>query len=481
MQGAFIFVSDRKGILGGTIYLIPEIRNATILFTNEGGYPRKNRTNALERHNHNGFVMDSGDKKLLKQVTDALIKGERIFLSGAAGTGKTWLVKRIARQIAKKEKVVYVTASTGIAASLLFDEIGVRQSFFIKGPSTLHSAAMLPWSSEKDKTRLIERGKRRLTGTDVIIIDEISMLDSNTFGRFLDRIPDYTGILVVGDLFQLPPVAKDENSRPDFIFNNNAFKDFKLIELTKNYRQGEVGFLSFLNDLRHGQNPRDFYLTINSEFDQNHPTLFGTRREAAYKNSLELSKLSTKLYTSKCNVKVGDPEKAIKWFENYTRALQICEFKRGMRVLCIKNHDNLVNGDLGTIIDISGKEQEGIRPEELIIEFDRKRIGNRIMQPYEFKKEIQDSYTTKVEFIVEQFPIVPAYGLTVHKAQGMTLDIVNIDGRKINFDAGQVYVAISRCRTKKGLRIQNANMFNAFTRKSVDEYYTNANRLQFSV
>ena len=88
---------------------------------------------------------------------------------------------------------------------------------------------------------------------------------------------------------------------------------------------------------------------------------------------------------------------------------------------------------------------------------------------------------TKVEFNVEQFPIVPAYGLTVHKAQGMTLDIVNIDGRKINFDAGQVYVAISRCRTKKGLRIQNANMFNAFTRKSVDDYYANANRLQFSV
>ena len=425
--------------------------------------------------------MDSGNTKLLEKIGEILIKGERIFLSGAAGTGKTWLVKQIARQIAEKEKVVYVTASTGIAASLLFDEIGLRQSFFIKGPSTLHSASMLPWSSEKDNTRFIEKGKRTLAGTDVIIIDEISMLDSKTFGRFLNRIPDYTGILVVGDFFQLPPVARDKENRPDFVFRNKAFEDFQLVELTKNYRQGEVEFLSFLENLRHGQNQRDFYLTVNSEFDQNHPTLFGTRREAGFKNSLEMSKLPTKSYTSKCNVRVGDPEKAIEWFENYTRALQICEVKKGMRVLCVQNHDDLVNGDLGTIISISRREGDSGGPDSLTIEFDRKRIGTRIMKPYEFKKEIQDSYTTKVKFSVEQFPIVPAYGLTVHKAQGMTLDIVNIDGRKINFSAGQVYVAISRCRTKKGLRIQNANMFQAFTRKSVENYYVNVNRLQLSL
>lgn len=425
--------------------------------------------------------MDSGNTKLLEKITDILPKGEKIFLSGAAGTGKTWLVKKIARQIAEKEKVVYITASTGIAASLLFDEIGLRQSFFIKGPSTLHSAAMLPWSSEKDNTELVKKGKRRLAGTDVIMIDEISMLDSKTFGRFLNRVPDYTGILVVGDFFQLPPVARDKEKRPDFVFRNKAFEDFQLAELTKNYRQGEVEFLSFLDNLRHGQNHPDFYLAVNTEFDQNYPTLFGTRREAAFKNSLEMSKLPTKSYISKCDVRVGDPEKAIEWFENYTRALQICEFKKGMRILCIQNHDNLVNGDLGTIISISKRNREGGGPDSLTIEFDRKRIGTRIMKPYEFKKEFQDSYTTKVKFSVEQFPIVPAYGLTVHKAQGMTLDVVNIDGRKINFAAGQVYVAISRCRTKKGLRIQNANMFQPFTRQSVENYYVNANRLQLNM
>ena len=424
--------------------------------------------------------MDSGNTKLLEKITEILIKSERIFLSGAAGTGKTWLVKKTARQIAKKEKVVYVTASTGIAASLLFDEIGLRRSFFIKGPSTLHSAAMLPWSSEKDNTKLIEKGKRRLAGTDVIIIDEISMLDSKTFGRFLKRVPDYTGFLVVGDFFQLPPVARDAKNKPDFVFRNKAFKDFQLVELTKNYRQDEVKFLGFLENLRHGQNHPDFYLGVNSEFDQNYPTLFGTRREAGFKNSLEMSKLPTESYTSKCKVKVGDPEKALEWFENYTRALETCELKKGMRVLCIQNHDELVNGDLGTVISISRKKREEGSLANLKIDFDRKRIGTRIMKPYEFKKEVHDTYGTKVKFSVEQFPIVPAYGLTVHKVQGMTLDVVNIDGRKINFAAGQVYVAISRCRTKNGLRIQNANMFQPFTRQSVEEYYFNANRLQLS-
>ena len=424
------------------------------------------------------FVVDSGDPKLLERITELLIQGERIFLSGAAGTGKTWLVKQIARQISEKEKVVYVTASTGIAASLLFDEIGLRQSFFIKGPSTLHSAAMLPWSSEKDHTRLIEKGKSRLAGTDVIIIDEISILDSETFERFLKRLPVYPGILVVGDLFQLPPVTRDKKNRPNFVFRSKAFNDFRLVELQKNYRQAESDFIIFLENLRHGQNQPDFYLRISSEFDHNHPTLFGTRREAGFKNSLEFSKLSTKSYTSKCKVKVGDPEKAIEWFENYTRALHTCQLKEGMRVLCIQNHDELVNGDLGTIISISGKQREGNHPDRVRIEFDRNRIGTREMGPYEFKKEVQDGYTTKVKFSVEQFPIVPAYGLTVHKAQGMTLDICNLDGRKISFAAGQVYVAVSRCKTKTGLRIQNANMFQAFTRKSVEEYYSNANRLR---
>lgn len=427
-------------------------------------------------------MVDSGDPKLLKGITELLIEGERIFLSGAAGTGKTWLVKQIARQIAENEKVVYVTASTGIAASLLFDEIGLRRSFFIKGPSTLHSAAMLPWSSEKDNTRFIEKGKRTLAGTDVIIIDEISMLDSKTFARFLNRVPDHTGILVVGDFFQLPPVARDEKGRPDFVFRHETFKDFQLVELTKNYRQGEEEFRAFLENLRHGENQRLFYLTVKPEFDKNYPTLFGTRREAGFKNSLELSKLPTKSYTSKCNVMVGNPEKAIEWFQNYTRALQNLELKEGMRVLCIQNHDNLVNGDLGTIVSISRKKRKGESRAKLTIEFDRKRIGTRLMEPYKFKKEVQDqdSDIAKVVFSVKQFPIVPAYGLTVHKAQGMTLDTVNIDGRKINFAAGQVYVAISRCRTKKGLRIQNANMFQPFTRESVENYYANADWLQLS-
>ena len=422
--------------------------------------------------------MDSGDVELLKRVTENLLHGKRIFLSGAAGTGKTYLVKKIAKQIAAEQKVVYITASTGIAASLLFDEIGSRKSFFVKGPSTLHAAAMLPWTSEDDRQQLREAGMRRLRGTNVVIIDEISMLDSLTFDRFLKRIDHNTGLLVVGDFFQLPPIHTDAENGPDFAFKSPAFRDFELVELTKVYRQDDVDFLRFLERLRHGQNILPFYLDVSREFDLKHPVLFGTNLEAGGHNKKEMAKLKAKAYFSQCRVRIGNHEKALKWFDNYTRALQKLEMKKAMRVLCIQNHHKLVNGDLGTIVKIGKEYPEKEGPMWLDVEFDRVGIGKQRIFPYRFEKRVWHNDRHQVKFVVEQFPLIPAYGLTVHKAQGMSLDIVNIDGSRINFAGGQVYVAISRCRTKSGLRIMNANKFNAFDRDTVERYYQNAKRLQ---
>jgi ATP-dependent exoDNAse (exonuclease V) alpha subunit len=161
----------------------------------------------------------------------------------------------------------------------------------------------------------------------------------------------------------------------------------------------------------------------------------------------------------------------VRWFDSYTLALQRLELKRGMRVLCIRNHDGLVNGDLGTVTDIADHDSE-CGPAWVDIDMDRVGHVRDVPFRFELKRMVRGQEVTV--YAVRQFPYIPAYGLTVHKAQGMTLDLVNIDGSRINFAAGQVYVAMSRCRTKAGLRVQNASQFAAFSRPAVERYYKSA-------
>jgi ATP-dependent DNA helicase PIF1 len=420
---------------------------------------------------------------VLEALVNRLIAGERIFVTGAAGTGKTFLVKLIARTLAERRKTVYVTASTGIAASLLFDDIGQQGSLYVKGPSTLHAAAMLPRSDDEDEKSSIQVGRKKLSTSDVVIIDEISTLDKLTFSRFLKRLQRgrSTGLLVVGDFYQLPPVREVENGEPDFVFRSKSFGTFELLELTNVYRQTNAAFVTFLEGLRHGECDRQFFARIPEVFDSRYPVLFGTKREAAIHNDRQLKALHTPPFMCECAVTVGNPKKALKWFSNYTRAVKRLEIKQGMRVLCIQNMPCpmvqggvLVNGDLGTIERVSEEQWEGHGPEWVDICFDR--VGSIRIRRYPFKKEVNDGFQRRIIFEVNQFPFIPAYGLTVHKAQGMTLDVVNIDGNRVNFAAGQVYVAISRCRQETGLRIQNSNMFQAFTRPSVNRYYNTAPR-----
>ncbi len=428
-----------------------------------------------------GDGFDSGDEHLCDALVELLRGGGRAFVTGAAGTGKTYLVTRIATALAATKTPVYVTASTGIAATLLFDELSACDSGFLKGPSTLHSAAILPYSSDPDEQRCVHAGKDRLRNARVVIIDEISMLDRTTFSRFLKRLPRQAGILAVGDFYQLPPVRQKKSGQPEFAFDSKAFKTIELVELTNVYRQESAAFVSFLESLRRGHCDHDFLVDVPSTFDPKYPVLYGTRREAAARNQSELLKIQSKSHFAKCAVTVGQPEKALKWFATYTRALQRLELKESMRVMCVQNMPCvaapggvLVNGDIGTLTAVSSEQYDGYGPEWVEVEFDR--FGPTSVFRHEYRKKDNDTEPPKIIFEIKQFPLIPAYGLTVHKAQGMTLDTVNIDGRRINFAAGQVYVAMSRCRTREGLRIRNSSYFEAFRRRSVDNYYAKAPR-----
>jgi ATP-dependent DNA helicase PIF1 len=423
---------------------------------------------------------DARNPRLLEDIIRCLEQGKRLFLSGGAGTGKTTLVRKIAQEISTGGEEIVLTASTGLAACQLRDETGIHNTRYVKGPTTLHSAAYLPISQMPDSSRRISSGARKLERAAVIVIDEISMVDRITFDRFLQRVSPGTGLLAVGDFFQLPPVMKDDTTgEPDFAFHSPAFAGFELIELQTVLRQAEPRFIEFLKRLRDGDADRSLLAEVEGDFDPNYPVLFGTNMQSDRHNKMCIAAIEERSVFSVCRVQKGDKEQAIQWLETYTRAKERLQLKRFMRVLCIQNHEELVNGDLGTIVGISSEYLPDTElPEWIDVQFDREGVGTRRVLPFEFQERQWDAKGKKedVRFAVLQFPVVPAYGLTVHKAQGMTLPVVNIDGSRVNFVPGHVYVALSRVQSLAGLRVRNAQGFHAFADPTVVEYYRTAHR-----
>jgi len=419
----------------------------------------------------------SGDIGLFVAVAEKLLTGGRVLLTGAAGTGKTYFVKKLVLLLAKMGRVTYLTASTGLGASQMNDDLMEVFPDCIRGPTTLHSAASIPPTDEPDNRNAIFRGRGQLEDVDVLVIDEVSMLDRLTFNRLMRRMPRVTSILAVGDFFQLPPVREDRYGNPEFVFRSQHFASFIAVELTKVHRQQDLVFIGFLHRVRSGEDCQRFYSFLSPDFDPGYPVFFGTNREVNLHNKKEISKLKSPSLFCNCMVAFGNEGEALAWLEERTRALTELEVKVGMRVLCIQNlhTDGLVNGDVGTVTDVDEGGGRGHGPEWMDVEFDR--VGLRKMVRHEFEKVRWKRREKVKELVVLQFPLVPAYGLTVHKSQGMTLDCANIDGRRVDFAAGQVYVALSRCRTREGLRVRNSHGFRVFAHPEVIEYYMRVSRL----
>ncbi len=422
---------------------------------------------------------DARNLQLLEGIVESLLAGERLLLSGGAGTGKTTLVRKIAEVMGRKHEQIVLAASTGLAACQLRGETGLHNSRYVKGPTTLHSAAYLPIVEMPDPNRRISQGRRKLEKASVIVVDEISMVDRITFDRFLARVSPGTGLLVVGDFFQLPPVLKNPEGRPDFAFDSPAFAAFKLIDLQVVLRQAEPEFIAFLKALRTGQVEEAVLARAVDDFDPDYPVLFGTNRQADAYNRRCIDTIGSRSTYSVCCVKSGDAEPALKWLQTYTRAKARLQIKRNMRVLCIQNHEGLVNGDLGTVIDLSDEFEGGTElPRWVEVRFDREAVGQIRVYPFEFQERVWNASKKQeqIKYAIVQYPLVPAYGLTVHKSQGMTLDVVNVDGSRVNFVPGHVYVALSRARTFNGIRLQNAQGLSAYHDPAVAQYYARARR-----
>ncbi len=374
-----------------------------------------------------------------------------LYISGVPGAGKsTWLTSF--RKNTKKNLVVLTP--TGIAA------VNVQGQ-------TIHSFFKFPHSliQKEDIRRHPTNGLFKKL--DLLTIDEVSMvrpdlLDAVDYSLRLNRncfnLP-FGGvqILLIGDLYQLPPVLDKELAKhyaelyeTRYFFSAKVFEEAKFhsFTLTKNFRQKDEKFMSLLNRIRNNNVSDDDLRLLNTRVDpelaevwRDSIRLVPTNAAADAVNHSRLSKLPGEEFLYQATIKGEYDRRSYPADENLI-------LKVGAQVLMIKNDPGgrWVNGSIGRVVELT--------PDGIKAQIDH---GIYDVHPVKWDKIVYEhggssgGITPEVVGTFEQFPVKLAWSITVHKSQGLTLDKVIVDLDRGAFDHGQTYVALSRCRTLEGL------------------------------
>ena len=420
------------------------------------------------------------DETFLKVLT-LLINGENVFLTGFAGTGKSYILNKLKEYFKKK---LTITSTTGIAA------------VNVKG-QTLHSWAGVGLcrnsiynTVEKIKKRPTQY--RQIMNCKILAVDEISMLNIEAFEYINEVLREvrecndpFGGIQVIfiGDFFQLPPVEKEGEIR-HYCFDSPVWNKLGLknVVLKKNYRQNEANFITALAHMRENcLEIEDIELlktrcTENEDSDILH--IFSTNEEANRYNLAKFNMIDepVKLFAAEDGVyrgtklvKDGFTESEnyiLEIFSKNCRAEREIALKLGARVMLLINMDfnkGLINGACGNII--------GFNEEAINIKFDNGVIAAIPKHTFEYY------YNERVVAERVQYPLKLAYGITIHKSQGMTLDKLVVDCARI-FERGQSYVAMSRVRTLEGLYLKNFEPEKVLVDNRVAEFYENLKEVE---
>lgn len=418
-------------------------------------------------------TLNKGQEKAMK----ALRSGRNVFLSGEAGTGKSYVLNQFIKESRKKN--ILVCAPTGIAA------INVHGS-------TLHRVFKVPIEPISPRKNPMKTSDA-VQEADIIIIDEISMCRFDCFeyvakairlaekemqskinkkAAVMGAVPNRTGkkqLIVVGDFFQLPPVITEKdrtvlekywgrelNVGDGFAFQAPMWKDFDFVTIVLDevMRQKDFDFVTNLNKVRCGDRTALSWFNANAaKQKQNGIYLCATNKAAASLNAVEAGKLKgkSKIYRASISGSVTPSDKMTE---------DELELKIGMQVMSLVNDPNnrYQNGSIGTVKSLGAKS--------VMVQFDELvEIEPFCWEIIDYKiTETEDKSKNKVEKVVtgsfEQIPLKIAYAITIHKSQGQTYDAANVE--PACFAPGQLYVALSRIRTIEKLylvaKIQQKNL-----------------------
>jgi len=379
------------------------------------------------------------------------MSGTNVFLTGAPGAGKTYVLNQFVKRAERAGKKVAVTASTGIAASHL-------------GGNTIHSWSGLGILDEllpEDLQRLAgsERLQKRYRAADILVIDEISMLHGkrldmiNQLAKVLRASDEPFGglqIIIVGDFFQLPPVTRGSDQF-DFVHLSKTWQELnlKICYLTEQHRQSNSdGLLIFLEAMRAEELNEDHYELIKERLQQKPAADMVVTR--LYSHNIDVDAINDRhlqalpgATTSYAMQRKGAKAK----LEQLAKGLLVpenLELKIGAEVMFVANNfsDGYVNGSRGRVISFENS-----------MPVVRLTGGKRIkVEPHSWSL----SEDGRVRAEVSQLPLRLAWAITIHKSQGMSLDAAEIDLSRA-FTPGMGYVALSRVRSLNGLYVKGLN------------------------
>lgn len=383
----------------------------------------------------------------LNVTTRKLLQNENIFLTGGAGVGKTTITKEIINHYENESKKVAKLASTGMAATLIEGQ-------------TLHSFLDLGIASDikelelNGKLEISKKIKKLLNSISLIVIDEISMVSDALFDLIYLRLnqASYSGpILVVGDFLQLPPVTKGYEE-VKFAFESDAWQelDFKKIELTHIYRTDDKEFIKLLHSIRYGFINEEIHNQLNSfikplpEDLSEFTFLFGKNISASQHNKRQLSFIDSDLFTKNAQIikhskNVTDLQ--VQRFISDARIEEELELKIGAKVLFTRNAWNYFNGEKAVIQNIDDEFVYVRKSDAKVIKLERVAQSKTL-----WKEKNINGVKEMVEeeiFTIYQYPIKLAFGITIHKSQGMSITDLIIQTNEI-FAPSQFYVALSR-------------------------------------